>query len=269
VSALAVVELDRTTSEGWDKPAKPRELGTVAGLRFVASGVELAAWRGGARAWWHRCGANPRAVHVSEDRLLVLTDSRDYHAWGHLGPALLLDLRTGDRLAELRGDRAAAVDGGRFVLGLEGYGIFETWLHDRDGALLTTWHTYGHYVPDADGVRVVECDRRSPTASRLARLLPDGELERGDRLRNGQAAEPVVLPDGTLVVLDAGVLLAVGHDLRAAVLAEVVDVGADPSRFWGTVELRDDVLVVTAYEHVRDVSVFLTHRVRYALTGVA
>jgi hypothetical protein len=267
MSPPAVVELDRTTSEGRDAPPPDRDLGTVDGLRLIASGVELAAWRGGTRVWWHRCGALPRSVHVSDDRLLVLTETPDYHRWGHLGPALLLRSDTGDRLADLRGQRAAAVGGGRFVLGLEGYGTFETWLHDRDGALLTAWPTYGHYVPDADGVLVVECDRREPTSSRLTRLLADGALDRGDRLRTGQAAVPVVLPGGTVLVLDAGVLLAVGRDLRARVLAEVVDVGEDPWRFHGSIELRDADVVVTVFEQVPRASFSLTHRVRYALSG--
>ncbi|MFJ6671590.1 hypothetical protein ACIQMJ_10835 [Actinosynnema sp. NPDC091369] len=269
MSPLSAVELDRTTSEGWVAPPPRRDLGEVDGLRLVASGVELAAWRGRTRVWWHRCGALPRAVHVSGDRLPVLTETPDYHAWGHLGPALLLRPDTGDRLAELRGQRAAAVGGGRFVLGLEGYGTFETRLHDRDGALLTTWPTYGHYVPDADGVLVVECDRRAPTSSRLVRLRPDGALDRGDRLRDGRASAPVVLPGGAVLVLDAGVLLAVGRDLRATVLAEVVDVGGNSSRCHGSVELRDDDVVVTVFEHVPDASLFLTHRVRYALSGAA
>lgn len=265
MSPWTAVELDRTGSEGWVRPPKPGDLGTFDGLRFVGTGVELAAWRGRTRVWWHRCGANPSAVHVSGDRLLVLTETPDYHAWGHLGPALLLRLDTGDRLAELRGQRAAAVGDGRFVLGLEGYGFFETWLHDRDGALLTTWPTFGHYVPGADGVRVVECDRRAPTSSRIVRLLPGGELERGNRLRDSQAAAPVVLPDGTMVVLDAGVVLAVGSDLRAEVLAEVMAVGEESRRFHGTLELSDDILVVTVFKHRLTAPAFVTHRVRYAL----
>ncbi len=74
------------------------------------------------------------------------------------------------------------------------------------------------------------------------------------------------------MVLDAGVLPAVGHDLRAAVLARVVlarvvDVGADSRRCHGTVELRDVVLAVTFFDHVPDASAFLAHRVRHAFAG--
>ncbi|HEX6339466.1 hypothetical protein [Umezawaea sp.] len=207
---------------------------------------------------------------MSADRVLVLTDSLDYHPWGLLGPALLLDLRTGERIAELRGERGAAVGGGRFLLGLEGYDVFDTWLHDRDGALVTTWRTYGHYVVDGDGggdgVRVVECDRRQPTRSAVVRLLPDGGLDRGRALRHGQVAAPVVLRDGTVVVFDGGVLVAVDRELRGTVLAEVLDMGGEFWRFTATLELREDVLAVTVVERDRTTSsVCSTHRIAYRL----
>ena len=117
----------------------------------------------------------PKAVHASGDRFLVLTSSLEYHAWGFLGPALLLRRNDGSKLAELRGERGAGLGGGRFLLGLEGYDVFDTWLHDRDGGLLQQWRSYGHYTVDPDGtVRVIECDRTHPTRSRVVRLVPDG-----------------------------------------------------------------------------------------------
>ncbi|MET1072824.1 MAG: hypothetical protein ABWY11_09295 [Umezawaea sp.] len=256
-------ESDRVEVDGPTYPPRTAELAVVGDRAVVASGTEVVA------GWRHECGARPRAAHASADRLLVLTDSLDYHAWGHLGPALLLDLGTGERIAELRGERAAALDGGRFLLGLEGYGTFETWLHDRDGALVTTWHSYGHYLVDADGVRVVECDRRRPTRSAVVRLLPDGSVERGHALRDGQVSAPVVLPDGTAVVVDGGALLAVGPDLRGGVLAEVVDVGDESWRFTTTLDWAADegALLVTVVERTRDVPVVhKTHRVLYALS---
>ncbi|MCS7484012.1 hypothetical protein ACFFQW_31705 [Umezawaea endophytica] len=220
-----------------------------------------------AAGWRHECGAKPRAAHVSADRVLVLTDSLEYHEWGVLGPALLLDLRTGARIAELRGERGAALSGGRFLLGLEGYDVFDTWLHDRDGSLVTAWRGFGHYVVGADDdVRVVECDRRQPTRSAVVRLLPGGAVERGHPLRHGQVAAPVVLPDGTVVVFDGGALVAVDRDLRGTVLAEVLDVGDESWRFTARLELRDDVLAVTVVERDRTTSTeYSTHQIVYRL----
>ncbi|PRY42188.1 hypothetical protein [Umezawaea tangerina] len=270
-------ESDRVTVDGSAYPPRSAELAVVGGRAVVSAGTEVvsagtvSAGTGAESGWRHECGARPRAAYASADRLLVLTDSLDYHAWGHLGPALLLDLETGERVAELRGERAAAVSGGRFLLGLEGYGTFSTWLHDRDGALLTTWHSYGHYVVDPDGVRVVECDRRRPTRSAVVRLLPDGSVERGHALHDGQVAAPVVLPDGTVVVVDGGTLLAVGPDLRGEVLVEVLDVGGESWRFTTTLDwdAGEGALLVTVVERTRDVPVVhKTHRVLYALRPV-
>ncbi|MEU4951576.1 hypothetical protein [Streptomyces lavendulae] len=194
--------------------------------------------------WTHRCTGRPNAAHVSGDRVLVTTDSLDYTPWGHLGPALLLDLADGARIAELRGKRGAAVGGGRFLLGLEGYDAFDTRQYDRDASLVDSWRSYGHYVIGT-GIRVVETDRGLPAGSRVVRLLPGGVIERGPRLSGPSAARPVVLEDGTILVLDAGVLRAVDRRLGATVLAELLPATAeeDPRR---TVSLRREGGNVTA-----------------------
>lgn len=187
--------------------------------------------------WTHPVPGTPNAAHISSGRVLVTTSSVGYHAWGHLGPAYLLDLADGTLVAELRGARGAALGGGRFLLGLEGYDHFHTWQFDRDGNATDTWHSYGHYVVGT-GVRVVEADRATPTGSRVVRLLPGGAIERSALLlTESQACEPVVLHDGTILVLDAGVLRAVGRDLADATLAALVAVpDGEAGRFTSTLE---------------------------------
>ncbi|MFF3559419.1 hypothetical protein ACFYXS_05185 [Streptomyces sp. NPDC002574] len=179
----------------------------------------------GRTRWTHRCAGRPNAAHVSGGRVLVTTDSLEYTAWGLLGPALLLDLADGTLIAELRGERGTALRGGRFLLGLEGYSFFDTWEHDRDGDTVDSWRSYGHYVVGT-GIRVVEADRALPTRSRVVRLLPGGVIERGPQLTDPQAPRPLVLDDGTILVLDAGVLRAVDRQLHGTVLAELLPVAA-------------------------------------------
>ncbi|MFF4353832.1 hypothetical protein [Streptomyces sp. NPDC001530] len=180
----------------------------------------------GRTLWTHRCAGRPNAAHVSGDRVLVTTDSLEYTPWGNLGPALLLDLADGRLVAELRGERGAARGDGRFVLGLEGYGVFDTWEYDRDGNEIDAWRSYGHYVVGT-GLRVVEADRNIPTDGRVVRLLPGGVVERGPRLSDSQPPKPLVLHDGTILVLDGGVLRAVGRGLDSTVLAELGGIAAD------------------------------------------
>ncbi|WP_314175823.1 hypothetical protein [Streptomyces winkii] len=248
--------LEQRPAERTDRVMRARaataSLAVAGGDRIVAEEESVVRLdEAGDAKWRHPCASRPRTAHVSGDRLLLLTDSREYHAWGHLGPALLLDLADGRLVAELRGESGASLGGGRFVLGLEGYGTFDTWLHERDGSLTTTWRSYGHYVPDPDGsgVRVVERDRRIPSRSRVVRLLPDGGIERGPRLSDGQAPAPVVLPDGTLVVLDAGVLRAVDRGLDDRELASLLPVPPGEAwRFRGELTLDGGTLTVTVEE---------------------
>ena len=247
--------LEQGPAEHDRRGADPRgatdRLALVNGDRVVLDGDRVVRLDARGDVKWRRpCGSRPRTAHVSGDRLLLLTDSLDYHVWGHLGPALLLDLDDGRLVAELRGESGAPLGDGRFVLGLEGYDVFDTWLHERDGSLTRTWRSCGHYVPDPDGaVRVVECDRRSPTRSRVVRLLQDGGIERGPRLSDGSVPPPVVLPDGTLLVLDAGVLRAVDRELDDRTLAELLHVPQGESwRFRGELALDGDRLTVTVDE---------------------
>ena len=240
-------------SFGSDGPLDVRV--SVDGDRITADGEHVVRLDADGHVKWRTpTGNRPRSAHVSGDRLLVLTDSFEYHAWGFLGPALLLDLAEGRLVAELRGERCAPLGDGRFVLGLEGYDAFDTWLHERDGSRIRTWRSYGHYVPDPDGtVRVVECDRRSPTSSRVVRLLPDGTVTRGPQLTVGQTPAPAVLPDGTLVVLDAGVLRTVDCGLHSGTPVALLPVPpAEAWRFHGELALADDQLTVTISE--RDAS---------------
>lgn len=202
----------------------------------------------GRTRWTHACAGVPNAAHISGDRVLVTTDSLEYTPWGFLGPALLLDLADGRLVAELRGERGAARGGGRFVLGLEGYGLFETREYDRDGAETDHWPSYGHYVVGT-GLRVVEADRRVPTRGRVVRLLPGGTITPGPRLSDPQPPKPVVLPDGTLLILDGGLIRTVGRQLDTGVLA---DLGPDAGSR-GTPSLRSlrrdgELLVATVSE---------------------
>ncbi|MFI2609601.1 hypothetical protein [Kitasatospora sp. NPDC018619] len=234
-----------------------RPQGLPEGPLAARDGVELHA-RGGAlacvgatgrRRWQRPCPGRPNAAHLSADRVLVTTDSAECTVrGGRLAPALLLDLADGRTVAELRGERGAALDDGLFALGRKGDGAFGTVTLDRDGTPVDAWHSYGHYVVGA-GLRVVETDRREPTGNRVVRLLPGGRIERGPLLADPQAPPPLVLADGTLLVLDAGVLRAVGPDLDDAVLAELLPLAPERrARFTGSLHRAGDRLAVTLVE---------------------
>jgi len=203
----------------------------------------------------------PMDIHSSGDRLLVLTGTLEYHAWGFLGPAILMRKDDGSTIAELKGERGANYGEGCFILGLEGYDTFDTWLHDRDGSLLQQWRSYGHYAVDQDGsVRVLECDRRMPTESRVVRLMRDGSIKRGSRLVECQISPPVILDDGTLVFIDHGVLRSVDRSLREETIVDLLKIPADDERTYDAeLVLTDHTLSVEISEKI-DSTTNLYHR---------
>ncbi|MFF7209710.1 hypothetical protein ACFZAU_04115 [Streptomyces sp. NPDC008238] len=247
-----VTVVDRHSAEGrppypW-QPPDGRPLARRDDLRIQgATGEVRCVEASGRTRWTHAFDGRPNAAHISGGRVLLTTDSLDYTPWGFLGPALLLDLADGTLVAELRGERGAALGGGRFLLGLEGYDFYDTWQHDRDGATTDSWRSYGHYVVGT-GIRVVEADRRYPTESRVVRLLPGGEIERGPRLADPLTPRPVVLEDGTILVLDAGRLRAVDRRLAGSVLAELLPIPDRASGYINSLRREGDRLTAIIAE---------------------
>ncbi|MFE4519115.1 hypothetical protein ACFRMQ_33565 [Kitasatospora sp. NPDC056783] len=231
------------------------------GLELHARGGGLDCVDATGRSRWRRsCPGRPDAAHLSADRALVTTDPVGHGAGDHGGPALLLDLADGSTIAELRGRHGAVLDDGRFVLGLADGDTPRTSVHDQDGALLDSWHSFGHYVV-GDGLRVVETDHRRPTGSRVVRLLPGGRIEPGPPLGGPRTPPPLVLPDDTLLLLDAGVLRAVGRDLEDTVLAELLPLAPDQQpRFTGSLRRTADRLTATLVErHPTRMGSYSTH----------
>lgn len=86
-------------------------------------------------------------------------------------------------------------------------------------------------MPDPDGTaRVIELDRTSPTRAHVVRLHPDGAIERGPALDEGDASPPTVLDDGTIVFVDRGRLRTVDRQFANALLADLLPI--DPDDAW-------------------------------------
>ncbi|WP_051326650.1 hypothetical protein [Aliagarivorans taiwanensis] len=160
--------------------------------------------------------ARPFKVWISDDRLLVATRSRYYDsAWGTTGPMFILDMKDGSIIAEMMGQSAAALSGGRFITGRSGYDWYDSRLFNRDGEVVCEWPSYGDYiVTDNDDIRVQEERHNSGDTAHLVRLLPNGEMERGVALNQQRQSAPLVLPDGACVFFDSGVLRIVDKALN-------------------------------------------------------
>jgi hypothetical protein len=102
----------------------------------------------------------------------------------------------------------AALDGGEFLAGYEGYGAFSTYRYGADGTIVDRWRSHGHYVVRDEDIRVVEL-RGDGGAMHLTRLKPNGTIARGARLDGYYTSRPCTSPDGLLLFFRRGLVYAV------------------------------------------------------------
>ena len=70
----------------------------------------------------------------------------------------------------------AALSGGDFLVGYQGYGAFETLHYGRDGRIEGRWATHGHYAVAGDDIRVIEMENVLPSKMHLARIVDGGTV---------------------------------------------------------------------------------------------
>jgi hypothetical protein len=82
-------------------------------------------------------------------------------------------------------------------------------LYDETGTEQLRWDSQGFYVIAGDDIRVVEMENRMPSRCRVARLLSDGTVVRGDLLDGFYTSRPYLHGDGTIYFARAGMMIAV------------------------------------------------------------
>lgn len=220
---------------------------------IVANNKELCLIDSQGNSLWKdvlNCPGVPNNAWVSDGRLLVTTNSEDYHAWGHLGPSILVDLTKGVIITELRGRHGEALSNGKFLLGLEGYDVFDTWLYDSDGRLVQQWNSYGHYVVgDNDEIRVIEQDRKMPTSAKVVKLKPDGRIEKGPELKACFASNPISLDNGDVIFENSGELRIVDPDLTEVAKLQLKNISEGESwRFHSRISSNENMFKVCILE---------------------
>jgi hypothetical protein len=132
-----------------------------------------------------------------------------------IGAGYGIDLATGAPVYRTRpgphGRLAAAAEPGWFLVGLQGYGAFETRLVDREGRIATTWPSHGIALP-GDPVRIVELENRAPSRCRFATLYEDGSVHHGAALPGYYTSSVVIAADGSAVFWRDDALMWVSPD---------------------------------------------------------
>lgn len=196
-----------------------------------------------------KCNGIPNDAKISKDRLILTTNSEDYHSWGHLGPAILIDLNSGTIIKELRGLKAESLNNGKFLLGLEGYDVFNTWLYDKNGELLDEWRSYGNYLILDKDIFVIENDRCNPTSAYVTKLCANGKVENGKKLKTSSSSNPILLNNGNFIFENSGELNIIGPNLKEIGNFKLLNYNKRESWcFYSKIEKEKNIITVTILE---------------------
>lgn len=214
-----VERLDRRGARVWSTPITVRGLGYHG---VTHRGVDT-GWRPEPMPAWEPRDFTPErdeGLLVSGDRLLATY----VETASGLGVGYCLDLGSGDLVGETpphpTGARAVAGPG-RFLVGAQGYGAFETYLYDRDGTVVAEWAGHGRPLVSHRGrIRIVELENRSSSPARLRRLHRDGTMTDGPMLPGYHTVGPVLGGDGRAAFWRDGRLQVTGPDLSVRTLYE-------------------------------------------------
>jgi hypothetical protein len=139
-----------------------------------------------------------------------------------------------------------AMNDGEFLVGCGG----ETTLYDWEGRRKAQWNTNGIHVVRPGDIRVLEISPGGVSQSRIARLLPDGSVVRGDLVDGRHTSRPYIQDNGTIIFVRNGLLTKV-RDLAIVKRAVI-----DP---WGEHDITSprvlpvaDGLVTTYSRHLRN-----------------
>jgi hypothetical protein len=256
--SLKIIEFD-TKSGFWDTKKKEiifekwKILSEMKDKGFIVSNnkeVNFIDFKGN-QIWQNsiNCFNIPNSGFISDNRLIITTNSENYNDWGHLGPVFLIDLDKGKIIKELKGQSAESLVDGRFILGLEGYSMFNTWLYDSNGNLLQEWKSFGHYLVNNNEIYVIENDRRIPTSSKIVQLNFDGTIKKSIQLKSSESSNPILLKNNDFIFVNTGELKIIGTNLIEIDKCELLHIEEKDSwRFSFRISLEQNILIVEILE---------------------
>ena len=198
------------------------------------------------------CKDKPDSASVSGDRLVITTTTEDYHAWGFLGPAILIDLNNGEIIKELKGEKIQALSNGEFLLGLEGYEFFHTWLYDGEGSK-QEWKSYGEYFQTQDGIIVIEKNRQNPDSSYLKKLNRDGSIVQRMKLKSSRSSNALLLNADNFIFENGGELIISDSKLKEIKTQKLIKYSEEEAtRFSSRITRNDQKILVEILERTSE-----------------
>lgn len=141
----------------------------------------------------------PDQLLSSEDRILASFQEMPRSG---IGCRYVLNSTTGELMWKSRPapiSEAAALAGGGFLIGNQGYGAFETHQYEDGKPALTKWESHGYYARLSCGkVISLEMSNDLSVSQHLVEMLPGGTVQRlSDRLPGYYSSRLIITPSDT------------------------------------------------------------------------
>jgi len=188
---------------------------------------------------------------------LLATDNRllasyvDYSSG--IGISYCLDAATGEHLwatpPRPSGNKSLAPNQ-TFLIGSQGYGVFDTWLYNANGEILQHWQSHGYIVISQQAeMRVVEMQNILPSKMSFAIFELSGEIRKGPHLPRYRTAYPSIDKSGNVTFWREGELLTVDTQMNLKSLYSSPSDKPHLTMFSRTLLLESDKLAFTVSQH--------------------
>jgi hypothetical protein len=195
-------------------------VGDVGYTGIVEMSVE-SSWQPRQKKPWR-----PRDWQPSYHEPLLLSDNRLLASYfemrSGIGCSYCLDVDNGRLLwtTPLRPSSSLAIAGqGEFLVGVQGYGAFDTYHYGPDGAVRQHWPSHGYLLVTGEGeFRGVEMENSMPSRMSFSVFLRDESVRKGPHLNGYYTTYPVLDAQGVAAFWRNGKLRAVDADLKKRTL---------------------------------------------------
>lgn len=172
--------------------------------------------------WWSLREWRPDSLDfpilISGQRLL--STYVDYSSG--LSTSYCLNTITGDLLwstAFRPSGNRVALPHGRFLIGSQGYGAFDTRLYTENGLIQTHWKSHGYIVITESGeMRTVEMENVLPSRMHVSILETDGTVRQGPHLDRYRTSYPVIDQRNNTWFWREGELTIINSDMEKRVV---------------------------------------------------
>jgi len=195
-------KVQRTAFDGeiiWESPISTKDISYKGLVQMSAKddwkAKEMPPWN--PKSW--NCLINNEII-ISEENVLV--NYFEFPGSG-IGMSFCLSIETGDIVWTTKPapfESICGLKGGKFLIGHQGYGAFDTNLYNKEGKIIERWKSVGTSVVNSnDEIFAIEMDNHSDSKLHFVELKKGNEVKKGRRIPGYYIVHPVLDDLGNVI----------------------------------------------------------------------